>query len=56
MEESINFIERKKETNLIITCKDAGNQSYNTAISPGCIVSVITEEDVKCLGLKIAQM
>ena len=51
-----DFIEREKETNLITTCKHAGSWSYNTTISLGCIVPVITEEDVKCLRLKIDQI
>ena len=51
-----DFIERKKETNLITTCKHAGSRSYNTAISLDRIVPVITEEDVKHLGLKIDQI
>ncbi|RGB22310.1 hypothetical protein C1646_776303 [Rhizophagus diaphanus] len=42
---------RKTLFNLITTCNHAGSWSYNTAISPGHIVSVITEEDVKCLGI-----
>ena len=56
LEESGDFIERKKETNLITTCKHTGSQSYNTAIGSGHIVPVITEEDVKRLGLKIDQI
>ncbi|PKY58573.1 RNI-like protein [Rhizophagus irregularis] len=44
---------RKTLFDLITTCNHAGSWSYNTAISPGRIVPVITEEDVKRLGLKI---
>ena len=51
-----DFIEREKETNLITTCKHTGSRSYNTAIGSGRIVPVITEEDVKRLGLKIDQI
>ncbi|CAB4428522.1 unnamed protein product [Rhizophagus irregularis] len=47
---------RKTLFDLITTCNHAGSQSYNTAIGPGRIVPVITEEDVKRLGLKIVQM
>ena len=56
MEKSGDFIEQEKETNLITTCKHASSQSYNTAIGSGRIVPVITEEDVKRLGLKIDQI
>ena len=56
LEESGDFIERKKETNLITTCKHTGSRSYNTDIGSGRIVPVITEEDVKRLGLKIDQI
>src|SRR5581483_4755659 len=50
-----NFIEWKKKTNLIITCKNAGSWFYNTVINLGHIIPVITKEDVKCLGLKITR-
>ena len=51
-----DFIGQEKETNLITTCKHAGSRSYNTAIGPDRIVPVITEEEVKRLGLKIARI
>ncbi|RGB32100.1 hypothetical protein C1646_763281 [Rhizophagus diaphanus] len=47
---------RKTLFDLIITCNHAGSQSYNTAIGQVCIVPAITEEDVKCLGIKIDQI
>ncbi|CAB4405527.1 unnamed protein product [Rhizophagus irregularis] len=47
---------RKTLFDLITTCNHAGSQFYNTAIGPDGIIPVITEEDVKRLGLKIAQM
>src|SRR2546423_15676018 len=56
LEESGDFIERKKETNLITTCKHTGSRSYNTAIGSGRHKSNENKSDFADFQCKLADL